>query len=752
MRKYITGKVNHLSMNLLVSYLSILIAPFCAIVIIYFATINLLVSVQKEKMNTTLNTTALEITRGFIEAGNLETYISNMKELKTLSSKVQNKEAQYYDMFMFSTALPDYSAINAVIEDIYIFFKDGQWIMKNKSVVPANNRAYDSLGSFNEVTYEELAIQFSDTFYNKTFLEYDEGKYNNKMLVAQSFPFGSFGTGEGTIVITINEDLIHEKLKTNFIQEQGIALVINRDGLVHKAMCGANTALCLDKIPIKDIKTQEGDTIQINGESYILAKVEESIFTYAVLIPKKIVLRQVGYMKYLIIALCVISIFTGFLTCIALWRRRRGVVVAFDEYQGKFGKATGDGKRGMSFWEGIPFVLESAANLQTTIKLQRNFMKTAVIRKIILGGYLTEEEVRTDMKNADIFLSGKSYYAAVIMLNHSAMNMEYGNWNEVSLTMVDYVRNQITFPHQFCNIDYYTFAIIIPVDGDNLLSVIRDVLAEVEINLANEMHLETYIGIGKEVGTTLEIAKSFEDAMEVCEYLRFHDIRMPLSKEEMPKNTETFFFPVETELHLVKTIKQGNQEELKDVFQVIQYENFTYRTLSLVMINYLMELVRGTVIRALREEECDYQKAIDKVTKANHLEDIYQVLIEVLPCIKNRQKQKESKEAEEKKEKIKAIVDEMYTNQDLTLGQVAERYGIAESKLYKEFKCLFGVSFSEYLENERIKKACELLRQNITIKDVAEMVGYSSDFSFRRAFKRVMGLPPSYYADGLSEQ
>lgn len=739
-------------MNLLVSYLSILIAPFCAIVIIYFATTNLLLSVQKEKMNTTLNTTALEITRGLIEAGNLETYISNMKELKTLSTKVQNQEAQYYDMFMFSTALPDYSAINAVIGDIYIFFKDGQWIMKNKSVVPANNRAYDSLGSFNEVTYEELALQFSDTFYNKTFLEYDEGKYNNKMLVAQSFPFGSFGTGEGTIVITINEDLIHEKLKTNFIQEQGIALVINRDGLVHKAMCGANTALSLDKIPIKNIKTQEGDTIKINGESYILAKVEESIFTYVVLIPKNIVLRQVGYMKYLIIALCVISIFTGFLTCIALWRRRRGVVVAFDEYQGKFGKATGDGKRGMSFWEGIPFVLESAANLQTTIKLQRNFMKTAVIRKIILGGYLTEEEIRTDMKNADIFLSGKSYYAAVIMLNHSAMNMEYGNWNEVSLKMVDYVRNQITFPHQFCNIDYYTFAIIIPVDGDNLLSVIRDVLAEVEINLANEMHLETYIGIGKEVGTTLEIAKSFEDAMEVCEYLRFHDIRMPLSKEEMPKNTETFFFPVETELHLVKTIKQGNQEELKDVFQVIQYENFTYRTLSLVMINYLMELVRGTVIRALREEECDYQRAIDKITQANHLENIYQVLIEVLPCIKNRQKQKESKEAEEKKEKIKAIVDEMYTNQDLTLGQVAERYGIAESKLYKEFKCLFGVSFSEYLENERIKKACELLRQNITIKDVAEMVGYSSDFSFRRAFKRVMGLPPSYYADGLSEQ
>ncbi len=752
MSKYITGKVNHLSMNLLVSSLSILIAPFIAIILIYFASTDLLLKVQKEKMNTTLNTTALEITRGYIEAGNLATYISNMKELKTLSTKVKNKKAQYYDMYMFSSALPDYSAINAVIGDVYIFFKDGSWIMKNKSVVPADNRAYESLGSFNEVTYEELALQFSDTFYNKTFLEFDEGKYNNKMVVAQSFPYGSFGEVEGTIVIAINEELIHEKLKTNFMQEEGIALVMNRDGLVRKAMYGANTNLDIKDIPLPKLIAKEDGIIKIKGEKYILSKVKESIFTYVVLIPKSIVFGQVGFMKYLIIALCVVSIFAGFLTCIALWRKRRSVVVAFGEYQGKFGKAAGDGKTGMSFWEGIPFILESAANLQTTILLQRNFMKTAVIRKIILGGYLTEEEIRQDMKTADIYLSGKCYYAAFIMLNHSVMNVEYGNWNEISLSMINFVRNQISIPHQFCNIDYYTFAIIFPIDGDNMLPVIRDVLAEVEINLSNEKHLETYIGIGKEVSTTLEIAKSFEDALEVCEYIRFHDIRMPLSKEEMPKNTETFFFPVETELHLVKTIKQGNQEELKDLFQMIQYENFTYRNLSLIMINYLMELVRGTVIRALREEECDYQKVIDGITEANNLEDIYYVLIEVLPCIKNRQKQKETKEAEEKKEKIRALVEEMYTNAELNLASFAESYGMTENKLYKEFKILFGVSFSEYLENERIKKACELLRQNITIKDVAEMVGYSSDFSFRRAFKRVMGLPPSYYADGMSEQ
>ncbi|MFQ9510805.1 MAG: helix-turn-helix domain-containing protein [Lachnospiraceae bacterium] len=62
------------------------------------------------------------------------------------------------------------------------------------------------------------------------------------------------------------------------------------------------------------------------------------------------------------------------------------------------------------------------------------------------------------------------------------------------------------------------------------------------------------------------------------------------------------------------------------------------------------------------------------------------------------------------------------------------------------------MSFCEYLENERIKKACELLKARVAVKDVAEAVGYCSDFTFRRAFKRVMGLAPSYYAEGLEEK
>ena len=92
MRRPVRYRVNQLSMNLLISYLSILIAPLLAIVIIYFTATSLLLSVQKEKMFTTLNMTALEVNRSIEEAGNMGGYISNSPELRDLCSKIRQEK------------------------------------------------------------------------------------------------------------------------------------------------------------------------------------------------------------------------------------------------------------------------------------------------------------------------------------------------------------------------------------------------------------------------------------------------------------------------------------------------------------------------------------------------------------------------------------------------------------------------------------------------------------------------------------
>ena len=92
-----------------------------------------------------------------------------------------------------------------------------------------------------------------------------------------------------------------------------------------------------------------------------------------------------------------------------------------------------------------------------------------------------------------------------------------------------------------------------------------------------------------------------------------------------------------------------------------------------------------------------------------------------------------------------AYIEEHYGDPCLNLSVVAEWAGEPERKLYNAFKGCFGVSFSSYLEQLRIAHACELLKQGVAVKDIATSVGYCSDYSFRRAFKRAVGVPPSDY-------
>lgn len=84
---------------------------------------------------------------------------------------------------------------------------------------------------------------------------------------------------------------------------------------------------------------------------------------------------------------------------------------------------------------------------------------------------------------------------------------------------------------------------------------------------------------------------------------------------------------------------------------------------------------------------------------------------------------------------------------DLSLTTLLDHFELDDiSAISKLFKKHTGENFSVYLTKLRIEKACELLESNkYTIKEVAEMAGYLSDSSFRRAFKNQKGIPPTEY-------
>jgi AraC-like DNA-binding protein len=79
-----------------------------------------------------------------------------------------------------------------------------------------------------------------------------------------------------------------------------------------------------------------------------------------------------------------------------------------------------------------------------------------------------------------------------------------------------------------------------------------------------------------------------------------------------------------------------------------------------------------------------------------------------------------------------------------TVEELGRQVGLSRSALGDRFTRLLGVAPMQYLAAWRIQVAAhELLASGKSIAQVAQQVGYESEASFTRAFKRELGQPPA---------
>ena len=87
---------------------------------------------------------------------------------------------------------------------------------------------------------------------------------------------------------------------------------------------------------------------------------------------------------------------------------------------------------------------------------------------------------------------------------------------------------------------------------------------------------------------------------------------------------------------------------------------------------------------------------------------------------------------------------------DLTLDILAEDLHISKFHISHLLNQKLGISFSAYLNNIRVHRACFLLNNSQNkISDISEDVGFGSIRSFNRAFKSVMNMTPLEYRNKI---
>lgn len=139
-----------------------------------------------------------------------------------------------------------------------------------------------------------------------------------------------------------------------------------------------------------------------------------------------------------------------------------------------------------------------------------------------------------------------------------------------------------------------------------------------------------------------------------------------------------------------------------------------------------------------------YDETVVGIRKSHTIDEIKKMLTAVLDNVRNTDRPAVYSDAVSQ---VIAMVDDDY-REELNLKTIAEALHLNVVYLGQLFKKETNRSFSQYLNQIRIKKAQQLLLHSTqTISEIADAIGYNNTNYFSKMFKKLNGITPKEFRD-----
>jgi AraC-like DNA-binding protein len=97
-------------------------------------------------------------------------------------------------------------------------------------------------------------------------------------------------------------------------------------------------------------------------------------------------------------------------------------------------------------------------------------------------------------------------------------------------------------------------------------------------------------------------------------------------------------------------------------------------------------------------------------------------------------------------ENVLRYIQENYPNSSLNADLIADEFGISAKYVSQLVRSQTGKTYTEYVENMRLTQAMDLLENSETpVTQVAVAVGFLSQNTFYKSFRRVYNMSPTEY-------
>ena len=372
-----------------------------------------------------------------------------------------------------------------------------------------------------------------------------------------------------------------------------------------------------------------------------------------------------------------------------------------------------------------------------------------VLWRLFLGEGIDRAAFQRDLENSSIRLAGTQFVTGYLHVHGLDNSKQSAFFTKSSLWAL---LSQL-FPEEGKSVHPLV------IDKSNLVFLAVFGQEEAASQFCGELSLRLE-GLGKQIekDTGWHLDFFLSEAMRLAEnvqvgYQQCKDLALRVVKDsgkfvyttqDLPAFQQIYRYTMDQELRLAQLLQYGTQEELQAFLDELFEQNLRKLQLSDGMQKSFFTAVQNSALRSLSRFQLE-KGAIHHET-LNSPQELRAYLSQLQEATQRSLGIQAQQAQEEKKQAVLAFIKEHYGDADLMIYPLCEELGCSESSLNRFIHEQLGLSFSDLLENTRMEAACALLqRGGLTVKAIAEQTGYASDASFRRAFKRVMGVSPSDY-------
>lgn len=746
----------------------ILVIPSIGGYMSYLTSISVTQSISIENGVTQLQKSQEILERRMAEVEGFTRQLAVNQELNVLMNESEN-ETNVYGIWKTMRNVLTFGQTNDFLQNYYIYLANYNLILTPGSTYRPEH--YYSNFNYKDLSLQDWRKEVLETTHRSEIKPLSDfvsrGMQTSVITYMQSLPLDSFNDSSPAVAVVIIDEKNISSLLSGLTERYG--------GWVHISDAKGNTIVLQGSDEQKMVKMLDDPAFDKNKVSQfykddlvITTRSDSNGWVYQTGIPQDILMENANKIKRISIQITGGTLIIGLIAGLILaYRNSAPINRMLSVMKEQFGKEEASERNEFDFLSGnIADMITKNKLLESELNRQLPLVRDAFLKRLIAGEFKTRDEIISAAKQADISMNQSTGYVGIVQINGYAGMDSVEILNELSAsrsllkqTLADLGVDVLMTDMGSDKVVTLFFSREDGADKEQEAANITQTMEELATNVFNEYRITILAGFGDLFTEVTEVSLSYDQAKQALEYAVYMNKKGIIWSSEAQIENTTYYYPLDSEQRLISTIRAGELEEAKRIVRAIIAQNMEQRELSIEMKHQLVGEMKGTFLKLLDQKAFTEYSDIESVKRrvidigsSESLETIqnefFDIMEELCGLIANKKKDIHIQIIKQ----IKDYTAKNYSDTELTLYRVAEQVERPEKYISQLFKEVTGVNFSDHLIKVRMDQAIILLKESgLTVDEIAVRVGYNSSHSFRRAFKRLMGVSPSAYRQSVDE-